>query len=64
MTTPEISKTVDSYTVNVVGAGAMIANSKTFSTGSKGYFASQKLVIGGKSYQCQVQMILIGSKPK
>ena len=47
MTTPIISKTVDSYTVNVVGAGAMIANSKTFSTGSKGYFATQKLVIGG-----------------
>jgi len=35
---------------------------KKFSTGSVGYFASTKLEFNGKRYQCQFQMVEIGSK--
>jgi hypothetical protein len=37
---------------------------KKFSTGSVGYFASTKLEFNGKRYQCQFQMVQIGSKPR
>ena len=37
---------------------------KKFKTGSIGYWASQKLEIGGKRYQCQFQLVEIGSTPK
>jgi hypothetical protein len=37
---------------------------KKFSTGSTGYWANAKLEIDGKNYQCQFQMVQIGSKPK
>ena len=35
---------------------------KEFRTGSKGYYANQKVEIGGKRYQIQVQLVEIGSK--
>ena len=35
---------------------------KEFKTGSQGYFASQKIEIGGKRYQVQIQLVEIGSK--
>jgi hypothetical protein len=37
---------------------------KKFSTGSVGYWATQKLEINGKRYQCQFQLVEIGSKQK
>ncbi len=37
---------------------------KRFKTGSTGYWASQKVEINGKRYQCQFQMVEIGSKEK
>ena len=37
---------------------------KKFSTGSVGYWTTQKLEINGKRYQCQFQMVEIGSKQK
>jgi hypothetical protein len=38
---------------------------KTFSTGSKGFWAGEKLILSdGRRYQVQVQAVLIGSKPK
>jgi hypothetical protein len=37
---------------------------KKFSTGSIGYWATQKLDINGKRYQCQFQMVEIGTKQK
>ena len=37
---------------------------KKFSTGSTGYWASQKVELNGKRYQCQFQMVEIGSKQK
>ena len=35
---------------------------KNFKTGSRGFYANQKLEMGGKRYQVQIQMIEIGSK--
>jgi hypothetical protein len=35
---------------------------KKFSTGSVGYWATQKVEVNGKRYQCQVQLVEIGSK--
>jgi len=42
----------------------MAITEKKFSTGSVGYWATQKLEINGKRYQCQFQMVEIGSRPK
>jgi hypothetical protein len=35
----------------------------TFSTGSRGYRANTKVQENGKRYQCNIQMVEIGSKP-
>ena len=35
---------------------------KNFRTGSRGYYANQKLEIDGKRYQVQIQLVEIGSK--
>jgi hypothetical protein len=40
------------------------ALSKTFKTGSRGYYANGKAEIDGKRYQVQIQLVEIGSKPK
>lgn len=37
---------------------------KEFKTGSKGYYANQKVDLGGKRYQLQIQLVEIGSKKK
>jgi hypothetical protein len=37
---------------------------KEFKTGSKGFYANQKMEIGGKRYQVQIQLVEIGSKKK
>lgn len=37
---------------------------KEFKTGSRGYYANQKVEIAGRRYQVQVQLVEIGSKPK
>lgn len=34
-----------------------------FSTGSRGYQSSGKVTLNGKSYQCNFQLVEIGSKP-
>lgn len=44
--------------------GIMTANSKTFKTGSTGFFGSAKLEVDGKRYQVQFQAVEIGSKNK
>ncbi len=38
------------------------ATPKEFKTGSKGFYANQKLEIDGKRYQTQIQLVEIGSK--
>lgn len=35
---------------------------KQFKTGSRGFYANQKIEIDGKRYQVQVQIVEIGSK--
>ena len=35
---------------------------KAFTTGSKGFFGQEKIEVDGRTYQAQVQAILIGSK--
>ena len=35
---------------------------KEFKTGSRGFYANQKIEIDGKRYQIQVQIVEIGSK--
>jgi hypothetical protein len=42
--------------------GKLILNPKDFKTGSRGFYGSAKLVIGGKNYQTQCQLVEIGSK--
>ncbi len=36
--------------------------SKEFKTGSRGFYANEKVEIEGKRYQMQIQLIEIGSK--
>jgi hypothetical protein len=38
------------------------ATPKEFKTGSRGFYANQKLEIDGKRYQVQIQLVEIGSK--
>lgn len=42
--------------------GQLIANKKTFSSGSQGYYGSAKLEVNNKRYQVQFQAVEIGSK--
>ena len=42
--------------------GKLVLNPKEFKTGSKGFYANAKIVIGGKNYQAQCQLVEIGSK--
>ncbi len=42
--------------------GALVANAKQFKTGSRGFFGTGKVEIGGKRYQAQIQLVEIGSK--
>jgi hypothetical protein len=44
--------------------GTLVALEKQFKTGSRGYFGMDKILIGEKRYQVQVQLVEIGSKPK
>lgn len=43
--------------------GVLSVSEREFKTGSRGYFGTGKIVVGGKKYQCQVQIVEIGSKP-
>ncbi len=42
--------------------GRLLANEKTFASGSRGYYGQGKVEIEGKKYQTQVQLVEIGSK--
>ena len=42
--------------------GVLVLNPKDFASGSKGFFGTGKVTIEGKRYQCQAQMVEIGSK--
>lgn len=53
--------TIKDPTGNV--AGELLATEKVFRTGSRGLFAQGKVVIEGRRYQAQVQLVQIGSRP-
>jgi hypothetical protein len=40
----------------------LTAAPKDFKTGSRGFYANQKIEISGKRYQVQIQLVEIGSK--
>ncbi len=42
--------------------GVLSVAPKEFKTGSRGFYANQKIEIDGKRYQVQVQFVEIGSK--
>jgi hypothetical protein len=44
--------------------GTLLALEKQFKTGSRGFYGMDKITIGEKRYQVQVQLVEIGSKPK
>jgi hypothetical protein len=43
--------------------GEVGLSEKTFSTGSRGFYASAKVEVHGKRYQANFQLVEIGSKP-
>ena len=43
---------------------SFILNAKTFSTGSRGFNGSGKMLAGNKNYQVSINCVEIGSKPK
>ena len=45
-------------------SGEVKMNEKTFSTGSRGYYASGKVTLNGKRYQVTANIVEIGSKNK
>lgn len=46
------------------GSSDLFAASKTFSTGSIGFWAGGKVELNGKKYQISCNIVEIGSKPK
>jgi hypothetical protein len=42
--------------------GMIVAQPKDFASGSRGFHGQGKITIGEKRYQCQVQLVEIGSK--
>jgi len=56
-----ITATIRDFDSGVV-LGGILLSEKTFSTGSRGYYGQDKVVIDGKRYQVQVQLVEIGSK--
>jgi hypothetical protein len=43
--------------------GKLVANEKSFASGSRGFHAQGKIDMAGKRYQCQAQLVEIGSRP-
>ena len=53
-----------SANVNGKQVGEIIAKAKTFSTGSVGFYASDKVVINGERYQVTCNLVKVGSGKK
>jgi len=56
--------TIEIRDVNGQVLGVFRATPKKFSTGSVGFHATGKMVVNGKSHQCNFLLTEIGSKPK
>lgn len=63
MADKNLSVTV-SANVNGKQVGEIIAKPKTFSTGSVGFYASDKVVINGERYQVTCNLVKVGSGKK
>ncbi len=60
-----MSETEDKATIQLNGSKQDFRMSKKdFKTGSRGYYGVGKMMVGGKDYQVNIQMVEIGSKPK
>ena len=53
-----------SVTLTLDTGGQLLASAKVFSSGSRGYFAGEKVIIDGKRYQATLSLVEIGSKPQ
>lgn len=52
----------NSVLVTIEGS-QVVANAKTFSSGSRGFWAGEKVTLDGKRYQVSLSIVEIGSKP-
>jgi hypothetical protein len=52
------------YKRDGVSVGIITVTEKEFKTGSRGFFGVGKVGFGSKRFQCQTQMVEIGSKPQ
>lgn len=59
---PGQSSAPTTITVTMEG-NQLLADHRVFSSGSTGYHASGKVIIGGARYQVSCSVVLIGSKP-
>lgn len=48
----------------VVEGQTIVASLRTFASGSIGYYANGKIVIGGKKVQVGANLIIVGTKPE
>lgn len=55
--------TIEVKDINGAVIGVFTAEAKTFSTGSRGFNATGKVLIEGKKHQCGFNITEIGSKP-
>lgn len=47
---------------NGQSVGVLVLKPKGFASGSRGFFGTGKVQLEGKRYQCQAQVVEIGSK--
>jgi hypothetical protein len=50
-------------TLSLDTGGQIVATAKTFSSGSVGFYAGDKVMIDGERYQVSLSVVKIGSKP-
>lgn len=48
----------------VVEGQTIVATLRTFASGSIGYYANGKIVVGGKKIQVGANLIIVGTKPE
>jgi hypothetical protein len=60
-----MTEPVDMATIQLNGVKQnFLLNKKDFKTGSRGYHAVGKMMVGDKKYQINIQCVEVGSKPK
>ncbi len=60
-----MTETVDMATIQLGSSKQnFLLSKKDFKTGSRGYHAQGKMMVGDKNYQINILCVEIGSKPK